>query len=189
MGKKPLSRKQVMALRVITQHKALQTPLLNLSVDLMLRSSDLLSLKVGDVLTESGEVRDTVVIRQKKTSKGTIELPLSDDSKRCIIQHLLGRPREDYIFTGQKYHLTRKPICTQTYARIVKKWMRQLSVSDVSRYSTHSMRKTKASIIYEKTGNVEVVRRLLGHKSVINTSAYLGVEDADATELARRIEI
>ena len=131
MGKKPLSRKQVMALRVITQHKALQALLLNLSVDLMLRSSDLLSLKVGDVLTESGEVRDTVTIRQQKTGRGTIELPLSDDSRDAVIRHLLGRSPEDYIFTGQKYHITHKPICTQTYSRIVKQWMRQLSVSDV----------------------------------------------------------
>ena len=53
----------------------------------------------------------------------------------------------------------------------------------------HGLRKTKASIIYEKTGNVEAVRRLLGHKSVIDTSLYLGIEDADATELARNIDI
>ena len=189
MAKKPLNQKQVKTLRVITQHKPLHSLLLNLSVDLMLRSSDLLKLKVGDVLTESGTVKDTVTIRQQKTGKTTIEMPLSDNSKRCVIQHLLGESPEDFIFAGQKSHYTRKPISTQQYARIIKGWMRELEVEDVSRYSTHSMRKTKASVLFQKYRNVEAVRRLLGHRSVVATSAYLGLEDADATELARSTEI
>ena len=189
MGKKPLSKEQVAALRVLTQNKPLQALLLNLSVDLMLRASDLLGLKVKEVLTPSGEVRETVRVRQRKSSEETIEMPLSFDSRDAILRHLLGRPPEDFIFAGQKYETARKPICTQTFARIIKNWMRALGIEDVSQYSTHSLRRTKPSIIYEKTGNVEVVRRLLGHKSVIDTSAYLGVEDADATELARSIEI
>ena len=71
----------------------------------------------------------------------------------------------------------------------VKGWLRELEVEDVSRYSTHSMRKTKPSVLFQKYRNVEAVRRLLGHRNVVATSAYLGVEDADATELARSIEI
>ena len=67
--------------------------------------------------------------------------------------------------------------------------MRELEVEDVSRYSTHSMRKTKASVLFQKYRNVEAVRRLLGHRSVVATSAYLGVEDADATEIARSIKV
>ena len=63
MAKKPLNQKQVKTLRKITQHNPLHSLLLNLSVDLMLRSSDLLKLKVGDVLTESGTVKDTVTIK------------------------------------------------------------------------------------------------------------------------------
>ena len=189
MGKKPLSQKQVRNLRLITQHKPLHSLLLNLSIDLMLRSSDLLSLKVGDVISDRGDVRDTVTIRQQKTGKGTIELPLSQNSRDAIFQHLSGRNPEDYIFLGQMSHKTKKPITTQQYARIIKSWMRELEVEDVGCYSTHSMRKTKASVLFQKYRNVEAVRRLLGHRSVVVTSAYLGVEDADATELARSVEI
>jgi len=86
-------------------------------------------------------------------------------------------------------HKTKKPITTQQYARIIKGWMRKLEVEDVSRYSTHSMRKTKASVLFQEFKNVEAVRKLLGHRSVSATSAYLDVEDADATELARSVEI
>ena len=62
-------------------------------------------------------------------------------------------------------------------------------VEDVSEYSTHSMRKTKPSVIYDKTHNVDAVRRLLGQSSVTATSAYLGVSDNSALELARTINI
>jgi site-specific recombinase XerD len=84
---------------------------------------------------------------------------------------------------------TKKPITTQQYARIIKGWMRKLEVEDVSRYSTHSMRKTKASVLFQEFKNVEAVRKLLGHRSVSATSAYLGVEGADATELAISADI
>jgi len=55
----------------------------------------------------------------------------------------------------------------------------------VSQDSTHSMRETKSSVIYEKTKNVDAVRRLLGQSSVTATSAYLGVSDNSALDLAR----
>jgi len=74
-------------------------------------------------------------------------------------------------------------------SRIVKKWMRDLGVEDVSDYSTHSMRKTKSSVIYDRTKNVDTVRRLLGQSSVAATSAYLGITDESALDLARNINI
>ena len=67
-----------------------------------------------------------------------------------------------------------------------RKWGFYLEVSE---YSTHSMRKTKPSVFYEKTHNVDAVRRLLGQSSVTATSAYLGVSDNSALELARNINI
>ena len=51
--------------------------------------------------------------------------------------------------------------------------------------SSHSMRKTKPTVIYEKTKNIDSVRRLLGHSSVTATSSYIGVTDNSALDLAR----
>ena len=64
-----------------------------------------------------------------------------------------------------------------------------MGVEDVNEYSTHSMRKTKPSVIFEKTHNVDAIRRLLGQSSVTETSAYLGVCDNYAVELAMNITI
>jgi len=189
MGKKPLNERQVKSLRTLVKDKPLHDLLLNLSVDLMLRSSDLLSLKVKDVMNESGSVKTEVKVKQKKTGKTTLSIPLSKNSLDVIKKHLMEREQEDFIFKGQTAHLTRKPITTHQYARIVKKWLREFGVEDVSEYSTHSMRKTKPSVIYDKTHNVDAVRRLLGQSSVTATSAYLGVSDNSALELARNINI
>jgi len=80
MGKKPLNENQVKTLRKIVKDKPLHDLLLNLSVDLMLRSSDLLSLRVKDVINESGSVKTEVKVKQKKTGKTTLNIPLSKNS-------------------------------------------------------------------------------------------------------------
>ena len=71
MGKKPLSEKQIKSLRKLVDGKPLHELLLNLSVDLMLRGSDLLNLKVADVVSESGTIKTEVKVKQKKTGKNT----------------------------------------------------------------------------------------------------------------------
>ena len=188
-GKKPLSEKQVKSLRKLVEGNPLHALLLNLSVDLMLRGSDLLNLKVADVLTESGKVKTEVKIRQKKTGKTTLLMPLSKNSINVIKKHIVGREMDDFVFRRSFSHFTKKPLSIFQYSRIVKKWVSDLGVEDVSVYSTHSMRKTKSSVIYEKTKNVDAVRRLLGQSSVTATSAYLGVSDNSALELARSISV
>ena len=84
MGKKPLNENQVKTLREIVKDKPLHDLLLNLSVDLMLRSSDLLSLKVQDVMNVSGTVKTEVKVKQKKTGKTTLSIPLNKDSFDAI---------------------------------------------------------------------------------------------------------
>ena len=94
------------------KNNPLQELLLNLSVDLMLRSSDLLSLKVKDVVSESGAIKTEVKLKQKKTGKTTLSIPLSKNSLDVIKKHLMEREQDDYIFKGQTSHITRKPITT-----------------------------------------------------------------------------
>ena len=189
MGKNPLNENAVKTIRRMVQHKPLHSLLLNLSIDLMLRGGDLLKLQVKDVITENGTSKDVVKIKQTKTGKTTIDIPLSDNSKRVIQEFVLGKEQDDFIFVGQKSNYTKKPITIQQYQRIIKSWMVMIGVEDVSVFSSHSLRKTKASVLYNRTHNVEAVRRLLGHQSCAATSSYLGVEDSDATNLAKSINI
>ena len=189
-GKRPLSERQVKSLRKLVEGNELHELLLNLSVDLMLRGGDLLQLRVSDVLTESGMVKSEVKIKQQKTKKTTLSIPLSKNSINVIKKYIVGREMDDFVFRSQFSHFTNKPLSIFQYSRIVKKWMGEhLGLDDVSSFSTHSLRKPKRSVIYQKTQSVEIVRRLLGQSSVTATSAYLGIEDSDALEVARNINI
>ena len=91
MGKKPLNQNQIKSLRKLVKDKPLHDLLLNLSVDLMLRSSDLLSLRVKDVMNESGSVKTEVKVKQKKTGKTTLNIPLSKNSIDVIKKHLVDK--------------------------------------------------------------------------------------------------
>ena len=189
-GKRPLSERQVKSLRKLVEGNELHELLLNLGVDLMLRGGDLLRLRVSDVLTESGTVKSEVKIKQQKTKKTTLSIPLSKNSINVIKKYIVGRDMDDFVFRSQFSHFTNKPLSIFQYSRIVKKWMGEhLGLDDVSSFSTHSLRKTKSSVIYQKTQSVEIVRRLLGQSSVTATSAYLGIEDSDALEVARNINV
>ena len=189
-GKRPLSERQVKSLRKLVEGNELHELLLNLSVDLMLRGGDLLRLRVSDVLTESGTVKSEVKVKQQKTKKTTLSIPLSKNSINVIKKYIVGRDMDDFVFRSQFSHFTNKPLSIFQYSRIVKKWMGEhLGLDDVSSFSTHSLRKTKSSVIYQKTQSVEIVRRLLGQSSVTATSAYLGIEDSDALDVARTINV
>jgi len=108
--------------------------------------------------------------------------------------------RLNYGLEGMKYiiqmyegeingHGEKEGLPTEYQYEFEMDWLRDLGVEDVSDYSTHSVRKTKSSVIYDKTKNVDAVRRLLGQSSVTATSAYLGISDESALDLARTINI
>ena len=160
MGKKPLNENQVKSLRKLVSGKPLHELLLNLSVDLMLRGSDLMNLKVSDVISENGKVKTEVMVRQKKTKKSTLRIPLSDHSIKTIQKHLMDRSRDDYIFKGQKSY-TGKPISVIQYTRIVKQWMEMLGVDPID-YSSHSI--FMRLLTQECTKNSHLIRSIAIHQ-------------------------
>ena len=123
MSKRPITSAQVKTLRNNVKNKPLQELLLNLGVDLMMRSSDLLSLRVSDVVSDVGKVKTEVRIKQKKTGKFTLNIPLSKNSINSIKKHLIDSELDDYIFKRNKSHYTLSPITPRQYSRIVKGWM------------------------------------------------------------------
>jgi integrase len=79
-------------------------------------------------------------------------------------------------------------LSTRQYARLVRDWVMAIGL-EPSSYGTHSLRRTKAALIYRKTGNLRAVQLLLGHTKVDSTVRYLGVELEDALSIAERIDI
>jgi len=81
-----------------------------------------------------------------------------------------------------------QPLTTRQYARLVSEWISGIGL-DPLKYATHSMRRTKATLIYRRTGNLRAVQLLLGHTKIESTVRYLGVEVDDALEIAEKIDV
>ena len=93
---------------------------------------------------------------------------------------------EDFVFPSrvdQTRHLS-----TRQYARLVDEWVTAIGLRP-EEYGTHSLRRTKASIIYKATGNIRAIQILLGHSKIENTVRYLGVDIEYALTLAEKTEI
>jgi integrase len=77
---------------------------------------------------------------------------------------------------------------TRQYARLLDRWLQQVGL-DPSLYGTHSLRRTKATLIYKRTGNLRAVQLLLGHTKIESTVRYLGIEVKDALEIAEQTDV
>lgn len=151
------------------------------AIDSLLRSSDLLNLKIRNV-RKNGEIVDQFSIRQMKTKT----------PHACYLEPKTKNAIENWIQVGWDFIPDPEdalfPITSRTYMRIVKGFAEMLHL-DPDDYSTHSMRRTKARQIYKETKNLEIVRQALGQKSLGATSAYLGIEREDAEISIRAVKI
>lgn len=93
---------------------------------------------------------------------------------------------EDFLFPS-RIHASAH-IGTRQYARILHGWISEVGL-DTTAYGTHSMRRTKASLIYKRTKNIRAVQILLGHSKLESTVRYLGIEVDDALEIAEQIDV
>lgn len=186
--KKPLTESQVKILRdILTKEKKwMELALFNVAIDTMLRSSDLVTLKVEDVMEGKGKVRETLNIKLQKTSRPHV-VHLYKKTQESLLKLITKSQisRGDYLFFIEKpsVHLP-----TRTYRQLVKKWMNDLYL-DVELYSTHSLRRTRPALIYEKTKDLAVVKELLGHSSLGATAAYLNIDNEEAWKVAAEFEI
>ena len=186
--KKPLKLKEIWAIRIRLQllHKIRDLALFNLAIDSKLRGCDLVSLRVHDI-AQSGKAFSRAMILQKKTQK-SVRFELMDQTRESIEEWLAkAKLRQDeYLFPSRKdrtQHLT-----TRQYGRIVKCWVDLIGL-DPNEYGTHSLRRTKATLIYRRTKNLRAVQLLLGHTKLESTVRYLGIEVDDALEISEQTEV
>ena len=186
--KRPLKPKDVWAIRVRLQlkHRKRDLALFNLAIDSKLRGCDLVRLQLNDVCA-GGRVRDRATVIQKKTGR-PVQFEITEQT-RAAIQDWLARVdarNGDYIFPSR--FRAQPHLSTRQYARIVHYWVESAGL-DSSAYGTHSMRRTKATQIYKKTGNLRAVQLLLGHTKLESTVRYLGIEVDDALSISERVEL
>ncbi len=187
-AKRALKPKQVWAIRFfLDQRRRLRDrALFDLALDSKLRGCDVVRMKIGDVVS-GGQVRSRAIVVQRKTGR-PVQFELLADARASLLAWLerRGGTLADYLFPSRINHAHH--LSTRQYARLVDEWVTGVGLRR-EEYGTHSLRRTKASIIYKATGNLRAVQILLGHSKIENTVRYLGVDVEDALALAEGTEI
>jgi integrase len=187
-AKPPLRPSHVWSIRtkLQMQGKTRDLALFNLAIDSKLRGCDVVSVRVDDV-APSGYAMDRATIRQKKTGR-PVRFELTDQTRQAIDQYLrlTTRTAGQFLFSGRGNSDRR--LTTRQYARLVQDWVASIGL-DPAKFGTHSLRRTKAVLIYRRTGNLRAVQLLLGHSKIESTVRYLGIEVDDAIEIAEKIDI
>ena len=186
--KSPLKLKDVWAIRIRLQlaNDDRNLALFNLAIDSKLRACDLVRLRVSDVWARD-RANFRAIIRQKKTGR-PVQFEITEQTRDAISRWiwLYGHAPEDYLFPSRRkpsWHLS-----SRQYARLVADWVNSIGLNPAN-YGTHSLRRTKATMIYRRTGNLRAVQILLGHSKLESTVRYLGIEVDDALEIAEQLDL
>jgi integrase len=185
--KPPLKPKEIWSLRIRLQlaGKLRDLALFNLAIDSKLRGCDLVSVRVRDVY-QGTAIAARAIVMQRKTQQ-PVQFELTEATRESIAAWVAhGHLRSTcHLFPGRgdDAHLS-----TRQYSRIVKGWVRSVGL-DPSRFGTHSLRRTKATLIYKRTKNIRAIQLLLGHTKLESTVRYLGIEVDDALEISEQTEI
>ena len=169
-----------MPVRLQKEGRVRELALFNLGIDSKLRGCDPVGLKVRDVCRGDQVASRAIVVQYKTQRPVQFEItPTARDAVQVWIK-LAGPRAEDYLFPSRLHdspHLD-----TRQHARILGQWVGDLGL-DRADYGTHSMRRTKATLIYwAHQRGLRAVQLLLGHSKLESTVRYLGVEVDDAPE-------
>jgi integrase len=187
-AKKALKPQQVWAIRFWLDHqrRLRDRALFDLAIDSKLRGCDVVKVRIGDVVI-GGRIRTRAIVVQQKTGR-PVQFELLEAARTSILAWLdqRGGSLDDYVFPSRIDHNAH--LSTRQYARLVDEWITGIGLRHED-YGTHSLRRTKASIIYKATGNLRAVQILLGHTKIESTVRYLGVDIDDALRLAESTDV
>jgi integrase len=187
-AKPPLRPSHVWSIRTKLQleHRVRDLALFNLAIDSKLRGCDVVAVRVDDV-APNGYTLDRATVRQKKTGH-PVRFELTEQTRQAIDEHLRqsGRLPGQFLFAGRGE--PSRGLTTRQYARLVGEWVASIGLGPL-KFGTHSLRRTKATLIYRRTGNLRAVQLLLGHTKIESTVRYLGIEIDDAIEIAEKIDV
>ncbi|EGQ9307217.1 tyrosine-type recombinase/integrase [Vibrio parahaemolyticus] len=185
--KRPFKLEEIWRIRTRLElsQELMQLALLNLAIDSKLRASDLLKLHVHDVSSQ-GVIYERVQCIQQKTGTD-VHYEITPRTQQSISRWIYSAHLQANSFLFPSYRRIGQPISYSFYRSIIRSWAVKLGLN-ADYYGTHSMRRTKATLIYARTKNIRAVQILLGHSKLDNTVRYLGVELEDALRLSEQTE-
>jgi integrase len=135
----------------------------NLAIDSKLRGCDVVAIRVDDVAPNKYTL-DRATVRQRKTGR-PVRFELTKQTRQAVDDYLRESERKtgQFLFAGRG--LGDHGLTTRQYARLVGDWVSSIGL-DRLKFGTHSLRRTKATLIYRRTGNLRAVQLLLGHTKI-----------------------
>ena len=185
--KPPFKLQEIWAIRIRLdiEHRIRELAMFNLAIDSKLRGCDLVRLRVSDVMHGRHAVSRALVVQHKTQQPVRFELTeQTRDAVEAWVDHA-ALTSNSYLFPSRvpnSQHLS-----TRQYARIVKRWAAMIG-RNPREYWTHSLRRTKATLVYRRTKNLRAVQLLLGHTKLESTVRYLGIEVDDALDISEQTE-
>jgi len=187
-AKLPLRPMHVWTIRVRLQieRRVRDLALFDIALDSKLRGCDVVALRLADIMA-AGALKRRATIIQQKTGR-PVQFEITEQTRRTLADWLRERrdAQGDWLFPSRMHpgaHLS-----TRQYIRLVKRWVALVGLEPAA-YGSHSLRRTKVSLLYRKTGNLRACQLLLGHTKLESTVRYLGVELDDALALSEGLEI
>jgi integrase len=187
-AKSPLRPKHVWSIRtrLIIERRIRDLAMFNLAIDSKARGCDVVAVRVEDV-APNGYTVERATVRQRKTGR-PVKFELTEQTRQAIEDYLRasGRKPGEFLFTSRRQR--GRCMTTRQYARLVAEWIGSIGL-DPRLFGTHSLRRTKATLIYRPTGNLRAVQLLLGHTKIESTVRYLGIEVDDALAIAEQVDV
>ncbi|WP_077210426.1 site-specific integrase [Bacillus dakarensis] len=180
-------KEKIEAMKKMLRASSLRNELLFvLGINTGLRISDLLGLKVADVMTPKG-ITDRIELREKKTNKKRT-VALNQKTRRLIaryieIERTSAQPREA-LFRSQKGG---RAISRQHAYEILNDAARSIGITD--RIGTHSLRKTFGYFAYQQGIDLAMIQKLLNHSSQAETLRYIGITQEQMDEVVLRLDL
>jgi len=187
-AKPPLRTKNVWSIRTNLRvaGRIRDLAMFNLAIGSKLRGRDVVSLRVEDVAPQ-GMALDRASVSQKKTGH-PVRFELTEQTREAVDVYIrtAGKRPGEFLFTSRRN--PDRCMSTRQYARLVSEWIEGIGL-DPHFFGTHSLRRTKATLIYCRTGNLRAVQLLLGHTKIESTVRYLGIEVDDALAIAEQVDV
>ena len=186
--KPPLKLKEIWGIRIRLQldRRTRELALFNLAIDSKLRGCDLVGLRVHDVV-QGTYVAPRAIVMQKKTQR-PVQFEITEQTRDSVAAWIAEANLKSDQFLFPSRVSASPDLSTRQYSRIVGGWAGSIGL-DPAAYGTHSLRRTKPTLIYRRTKNLRAVQLLLGHTKLESTVRYLGVEVDDALEIAEQTEV
>jgi integrase len=136
-------------------------------------------------IAPNGYAIDRAMIRQRKTGR-PVKFELTDQTREAVDDYLRAKKSGEFLFMSRRHK--GRCMTTRQYARLVSEWIAGIGL-DAKLFGTHSLRRTKATLIYRRTGNLRAAQLLLGHTKIKSTVRYLGIEVDDALAIAEQVDV